>query len=62
MTGIEFVMIFTVAAFNLAVVARSIGLYKLVVYTEFGSGSLKQCRLSVNPRINLVVNSGPLSV
>ena len=45
MTGIEFVMIFTVAAFNLAVVARSIGLYKLVVYTVPGSGSLEQRKL-----------------
>ena len=45
MTGIEFVMIFAVAAFNLSVMAWSVWLDKLVVYTEFGSGSLKQCRL-----------------
>ena len=45
MAGIELVVIFTMAAFNLAVVARSIGLYKLVVYTELGSGSLEQRKL-----------------
>ena len=45
MAGIEFVVIFAMAAFDIAVVARSIGLDKLMAYTELGSGSLKQYRL-----------------
>lgn len=45
MAGIELVVIFTMAAFNLAVVARGIGLDKFVVYTEPGSSSLEQRRL-----------------
>ena len=44
MAGIEFVVIFTVAAFDLSIMAGSIWLDKLVVYTELGSGSLKQRR------------------
>ena len=39
MAGIKFIVIFAVAAFNLAVVAGSIGLDKLVVYTELDSVS-----------------------
>lgn len=37
-------MIFAVAAFYFSIMARSIGLDKFVVYTELGSGSLKQRR------------------
>ena len=43
--GVELVVIFTVAAFDLAVVSRGIWFNKLMSYTELGSGSLKQCRL-----------------
>ena len=43
--GVELVVIFTVAAFDLAIVPRSIWFNKLMPYTELGSGSLKQCRL-----------------
>lgn len=43
--GIEFVVIFTVTAFDLPLVSRGIRLNKLMSYTELCSGSLKQCRL-----------------
>ncbi len=43
--GIELVVIFTVVAFDLAVVSRSIRLNMLMSYAELGSGRLKQCRL-----------------
>ena len=38
-------MIFAVAAFNLTIMAGSVWLDKLVVYTELGSGSLEQRKL-----------------
>jgi len=43
--GIELVVIFTMAAFNLSIMAGSVWLDKLVVYTELGSGSLEQRKL-----------------
>ncbi len=44
--GIELVVIFTVVAFDLAVVSRSIRLNNMLMsYAELGSGRLKQCRL-----------------
>lgn len=47
MAVIEFVVSFTMVAFNLAVVTMSIWLDKLVIYTKLDSGSLEQCRLFI---------------
>lgn len=43
--GIELVMIFTAAAFDLSVVARSVRLDNLVSNTKFRGGCLEQCWL-----------------
>ena len=43
--GIKFVVIFTVAALDLAVVPRSIRFNKFMSYTELGGSSLEQRRL-----------------
>ena len=40
--GIELIVILTVAALNLTIVARSIRTNELVAYTECGSGCLEQ--------------------
>ena len=45
MAGIEFVAVFTVTTFNLAVVARSIRAKELVPDSELRSGCLEQRRL-----------------
>ena len=45
MAGIEFVAVFTVTTFNLAVVARSIRVNELVPDSELRSGCLEQRRL-----------------
>ena len=42
MTGIKFVMAFTVTAFDLAIVARRIRTNEFVPNTEFSGCSLKQ--------------------
>ena len=42
-TGIEPLLVFAVAAFNLAIMARCIRTDQLVPYAQFGSGILKQC-------------------
>ena len=42
MTGIKFIVVFTVAAFNLAVMSRSIGTYQLMLYTKLLQCILKQ--------------------
>lgn len=44
MAGIKFVMVFTVTAFDFAVVARRIGSNEFVSNSEFGGCSLKQRR------------------
>ncbi len=42
MAGVELVMVFAVASFNLAVVPWGIGADQLVANTEFCSGRLEQ--------------------
>ena len=44
MGGIEAFLVRTVAAFNLAIVPRSIGPNKFVVNSKFSSSFLEQCR------------------
>ena len=55
MTGIKFIVVFTVAAFNLAVMSRSIGTYYILfVVTEKALNNIKKYKKTAGELITML--------